>query len=287
MAWLAGLNHWALPGTSVREAAALAREAGFDALELNLDETGEVGLETPAAAARALRVTVEGAGLRVGGLSTALYWRHSPTAEDAATRERAREIARRQLALAAELGAGAILVVPGVVGRTTGGPLARYDLAYERAVEFLAGLAPEAERAGVDLALENVWNKFLLSPLEMRGLVDDAGSARIGVYFDVGNIVSIGYPEQWIAILGERIRRVHLKDFQREPARFVDIGAGDVDWPAVGDALRQVGYDGALTAEVFPTPDERADLAGYAARIARDVHGVIARMGAPGPTEAQ
>jgi L-ribulose-5-phosphate 3-epimerase len=286
MTWLAGLNHWALPGTAVRDAATLAQQAGFDALELNLDEAGEVSLATTAADARALRAIVEGAGLRVGGLSTALYWRVSPTAEDAATRARARTIAARQLELAAELGAGAILVVPGVVGRAAGGPLARYDVAYERAAEFLAALAPAAERAGVDLAIENVWNKFLLSPLEMRRLVDEVGSPRIGVYFDVGNILNIGYPEQWLAILGHRVRRVHLKDFRREPPGFVDIGGGDVDWPAVGAALRDGGYDGTLTAEVTPTPAERADLALYAARVARDVRAVMARMGAMPATEA-
>jgi L-ribulose-5-phosphate 3-epimerase len=213
--------------------------------------------------------------------------RHSPTAEDAATRARARTIAARQLELAAELGAGAILVVPGVVGRAAGGPLTRYDAAYERAAEFLIALAPTAERAGVDLAIENVWNKFLLSPLEMRRLVDEVGSPRIGVYFDVGNILNVGYPEQWLAILGGRVRRVHLKDFRREPPGFVDIGGGDVDWPAVGVALRDAGYDGTLTAEVAPTPAERADLARYAARIARDVRGVMARMGATTPTGAR
>lgn len=287
MTWLVGLNHWALPDTSVREAATLAQGAGFDALELNLDEAGEVSLEMTAASARALRATVEGTGLRIGGLSTALYWHHSPTAEDAPTRARARAIATRQLDLAAELGAGAILVVPGVVGRSAGGPLARYDVAYERAAEFLVALAPAAERAGVDLAIENVWNKFLLSPLEMRRLVDDVGSSRIGVYFDVGNILNVGYPEQWLAILSHRVRRVHLKDFRREPPAFVDIGSGDVDWPAVGEALRGIGYDGTLTAEVSPTPTERANLAGYAARIARDVRGVIARMGATDTMEAQ
>jgi len=271
MTWLAGLNHWALPGTPVRDAATLAHQAGFDALELNLDEAGEVGLATTAADARALRATVEGAGLRVGGLSTALYWRVSPTAEDAATRARARTIATRQLELAAELGAGAILVVPGVVGRA----------------EFLAALAPAAERAAVDLAIENVWNKFLLSPLEMRRLVDEVGSPRIGVYFDVGNILNIGYPEQWLAVLGHRVRRVHLKDFRREPPGFVNIGGGDVDWPAVGAALRDGGYDGTLTAELTPTPAERADLALYAARIARDVRAVMARMGATTPTGAR
>lgn len=89
MAWLAGLNHWALPGTSVREAATITHVAGFEALELNLDEAGEVGLNTSVAEARTLRAAIEDAGLHVGGLSTSLYWRHSPTADDPAERARA------------------------------------------------------------------------------------------------------------------------------------------------------------------------------------------------------
>lgn len=279
--WIAGINHWALPGVPVREAAALATRAGFAAIELNLDEAGEVGLGTSEAAARALRAAVEGEGLRIGGLSTGLYWRYSPTADAAAIREKARDIAKRQLALAAALGAGAILVVPGQVGAAMGGPVVRYDVAYERAVAFLDALAPEAERAGVDLAIENVWNKFLLSPLEMARIVDDRRGDRVGVYFDIGNILLYGYPEQWIEILSGRIRRVHLKDFDRAVGTlkgFVDIGSGDVDWEAVGAALARARYAGPLTAEVFPSEVERADLAGYVARIGQQVAGVMRRM---------
>lgn len=284
MNWIAGINHWAMPGIPVREAAALAKRAGFAAIELNLDDKDEVNLETDATTARALRAAVEGEGLRIGGLSTGLYWRYSPTDEDEPTRRRALEIARRQLALAAELGAGAILVVPGQVGRATSGPATAYDRAYAYAEEFLAAIKPEAEQAGVDLGIENVWNKFLLSPLETRQIVDKAGSERIGVYFDVGNILLYGYPEHWIAILGKRIRRIHLKDFSRSTGglgSFVDIGAGDVDWPAVGAALRAIGYAGPLTAEVFPRPEERADIESYVAKIGRQVADVMARMAAP------
>lgn len=287
MNWIAGINHWAMPGVPVREAAALAKRAGFAAIELNLDEKDEVNLETDARTARALRAAVEAEGLQIGGLSTGLYWRYSPTDEDEATRRKALEIARRQLALAAELGAGAILVVPGQVGRATSGPATAYDRAYHYAEEFLAAVKPDAERAGVDLAIENVWNKFLLSPLETQRIVDDAGSERIGVYFDVGNILLYGYPEQWITILGNRIRRIHLKDFSRSTGGlggFVDIGAGDVDWPAVGAALRAIGYAGPLTAEVFPSEEQRADIGGYVERIGRQVADVMARMATVTPT---
>ncbi len=274
-----------MPGLDVRAASALVKRAGFEAIELNLDEDGELGLRTGDEDARTLGRAVEEAGLRVGGLATGLYWRYSPTSDDAATRHKAADIARRQLSLAHALGAGAILVVPGGVGEPMGGPLVRYDVAYERAREFVVALAPQAASAGVDLAIENVWNKLLLSPLEMRQFVDEAASERVGVYFDVGNVLLYGYPEHWIDILGPRIRRVHLKAFRRAVGTldgFVDIGAGDVDWEAVGGALRRSGYDGPLTAEVFPTAQDRSDVEAYVMRIGQQVARAAQRMGGPG-----
>lgn len=282
MSWKAGINHWAMPDVPVREAAAMAKRAGFEAIELNIDETGEVGLETNRAAAQALRSAVESEGLEIGGLSTGLYWKYSPTDESAAVRARAQDIARAQLELAANLGAEVILVVPGLVGRGMGEAVVSYDAAYERAQEFLRVVAPAAESTGVVLGIENVWNKFLLSPLETVAIIDSIGSDSIQAYFDVGNILRYGYPEQWIRILGDRVARIHLKDFSRIsiPEAFVDIGAGDVNWEAVGDALREANYSGPLTAEVSPDETQRADMDGYIAMIGTHVRGVMARMGA-------
>jgi hexulose-6-phosphate isomerase len=107
---------------------------------------------------------------------------------------------------------------------------------------------------GVAIGVENVWNKFLLSPLEMRDFLDKIASENVACYFDVGNVVLTGYPEQWIDILGHRIKRVHLKDFKRSVGTldgFCDLLDGDVDYAAVMAALRRVGYDGPLTAEFF------------------------------------
>jgi hexulose-6-phosphate isomerase len=162
-----------------------------------------------------------------------------------------------------------------------GGPIVRYDVAWQRAEEFLTKLVPEAESAGVVLAIENVWNKFLLSPLEMQRMVDERKSDAIGVYFDVGNILLYGYPQQWIEILGKRIARVHLKDFRQSVgtlAGFVDIGEGDVDWEAVGVALHAINYSGPLTAEVVPNEHAQANIEEYVARIGQHVHGVMQRM---------
>ena len=100
-----------------------------------------------------------------------------------------------------------------------------------------------------------IWNKFLLSPLEMRDFIDKFSSAYAGAYFDVGNVVYSGYPEHWIKILGKRIKKVHLKDYRRVAGGlhgFVDLLSGDVDYPAVIKALKEINYDGWLTAEMLP-----------------------------------
>ena len=118
-------------------------------------------------------------------------------------------------------------------------------------------LAPDAEAAGVVIGLENVWNKFLLSPLEMRDFLDKVGSDYVKAYFDIGNVVVNGYPEHWIRILGSRIARVHVKDFRTIVGNingFVDLLGGDVNFPEVVKALREVGYDSYLTAEMNGFP---------------------------------
>ena len=122
----------------------------------------------------------------------------------------------------------------------------------QRACEDVVALA---EEVGVEVCVENVWNKFLLSPLEMRDFVDSFDSERIGAYFDVGNVLLTGYPEHWIRILGRRIKRVHIKDFRRSIGTvegFVDLLEGDVDFQAVKEALADIGYDGYVTVELLP-----------------------------------
>ena len=128
-----------------------------------------------------------------------------------------------------------------------------YDRAYDYALEAISQLAADAKDAGVAIGVENVWNKFLLSPLEMRDFIDKTGSPYVGAYFDVGNVVFSGYPEHWIRILGKRIRKIHFKDFRRMTAGltgFVDLLAGDVDFPKVMEALEEAGYDGYCNAEM-------------------------------------
>jgi len=151
------------------------------------------------------------------------------------------------LEIASWLGADSLLVVPGVVDNRTS-----YDVALENALSGVRELVPIAERLKVTLAIENVWNKFLLSPTEMRDFIDQCESEYVGAYVDVGNMIPYGFPEQWIRILGKRVRAVHMKDFRSSVGTmggFVMLMEGDVNWPAVMAALREIGYDKSLTAE--------------------------------------
>ena len=165
----------------------------------------------------------------------------------------------RAMDIASSIGSHGVLVIPGYVGLpwvagggTDGVP---YDVAYHRTVASLRALAEHAEAASVSIYIENIWNMFLLSPLEMRSLLTDVGSPHVGALLDTGNVTLFGYAEQWIRILGPLLREVHLKDFRRAVGTvegFVPLLAGDVNWVAVIDALKSIGFGGYLIAEVFP-----------------------------------
>ncbi len=251
---LKSINAWTFPEEmAVAEMASRCAKAGFDALELTWRETGELTPQTGEAECRAIARQVTDNGLRVASLASGVYWQVNFASPEPADQAKARDVTLAALDRAAWLDAGAILCIPAVVGAWSAKRLqVPYEDAMSRTQEALSALAPEAEARGATIAIENVWNKFLLSPLEMRDLIDHVNSPCVGVYFDVGNVVAFGYPEDWIGTLGHRIARVHLKDFNSDLggiAGFCPLGEGDVDWPAVVAALRHVRYDGPLTYE--------------------------------------
>lgn len=254
-----GINIWSFKdGTSIADSIQLARKAGFDGIELSLNATGELGLTSGEKEVNEIKARLEEASLEIAGLATGLYWDYPMTSGNKELQTKAIDVCKKQLELAAMLGVDAILVIPGAVGVDfiPGAEVTDYERAYERAQESIAGLVPYAQQAGVSIAIENVWNKFLLSPLEMRLFIDEIGSDYVGSYFDVGNVVHSGYPEQWIRILGHRIKKVHFKDYRREAGGlhgFVDLLAGDVNYPAVVEALKAIGYDNYVTAEMIPS----------------------------------
>lgn len=254
-----GINIWSFKeGTSIADSIRLAKQAGFEGIELSLNETGELGLTTTDQEIRSIREQLQEAELEIAGLATGLYWSYPMTSGDLSIRTKAADVCKKQLELAAALGVDTILVIPGAVGVDfiPGGEVTDYEYAYERAQESIGQLVPYAESAGVSIGIENVWNKFLLSPLEMRTFIDAQASAYVGSYFDVGNVLHSGYPEQWIRILGHRIKKVHFKDYRRQAGGlhgFVDLLAGDVNYPAVIEALEAIGYSNYVTAEMIPS----------------------------------
>lgn len=253
-----GISIWAFQnGTDIPACMRASAEAGFEGIELALNESGPLGLDASESELRGYRQQALDAGIGITSLATGLYWSYPLTSSSPEIRAKAEEIVKRQLDAAAILGVDAILVVPGAVGVdfVAGSEVVSYDIAYDRAAESLSRLASYAAEQKVCIGVENVWNKFLLSPLEMRQFLDGIGSPWVGAYFDAGNVLATGYPDQWIRILGNRIRRVHIKDFRRAVGTidgFVDLLSGDVDFPAVLAALKEIGYSGWVTAEVFP-----------------------------------
>jgi L-ribulose-5-phosphate 3-epimerase len=244
----------------------LARDAGFDGVEVNLEPGEQCTIEAGERDLLALRRTIEDRGLTVSSVYSRLQWYSPITSDREETRQRGREILDRLVCAAPLLGTDAVLVVPGAVDNALFADdpeLVRYDVAYRRAQETLAEVAQgPAAQHGVHLAVENVWNKFLLSPLELSRFVDEIGSPWVGVYFDVGNVLRTGVPEHWITILGSRIQRVHFKDFRESSGSldgFVGLLEGDVNWPAVAAALRSIRYESWVVGEVLPAYRHHGD----------------------------
>jgi hexulose-6-phosphate isomerase len=228
-----------------------ARDAGFEGVELVVGEAGSgpLTLETTEREAGEIRDVAARVGVDLPSVMATGAARATPVLHpDPAVRAACVEKLGRTLERAKWLGATAALLHPGQLK-----PETRYDDAWVWTRAALTAAIPHAERHGVALAIENVWNKFLLSPQEMRQLVDEVGHPLIGTYFDVGNCILYGYPEQWVAILGRRIKKVHVKDFRRAVATsagFCQLLDGDADYRAVIGGLRAAGYDDYLTSEV-------------------------------------
>ena len=267
-----GINAWSFPSDmEINERIRLAKQAGFEGIELVLSEKGPLSLESSADEIAGYKDTAKEEGIEISGLATGLFWLYSLTSNRQDIREKAKNIVKKQLDTAAILGTDVILVVPGAVGVDfrpdevvpdarndgyfVGHEVVEYDIAYERSLEAIKDLAAYAQEKKIIIGIENVWNKFLLSPLEMRNFIDEIGSDYVGVYFDVGNVLITGYPQQWIRILGSRIKRIHFKDYRRQSgglAGFVDLLSGEVDFIKVMDNLESIGYDSFLNAEMTP-----------------------------------
>lgn len=256
------ISVWAF--SPVREAAEvfqMAREHGFSHIEVALGESGfpfsfQVTPDSTQDDCKRVVEMANNAGVTLSSLANALGWNYPMTAENPQLRTRGIEVHKRGLQVAAWLGVDAMLSVPGGVWASfiPNFPLTPYEIAYKNGLDSLKQIAPFAEDVEVTLGVENVWNNFLLSPLEFRAFLDEVNSPRVGCYFDVGNVLQTGFPEQWIQLLGPKMSRIHFKDFKREVGTlegFCDLGAGDADFPAIVKSLKDIGYSGPVTAEFF------------------------------------
>lgn len=245
------ISFWSFPPMPLERLLRTAKDLGFQAVELTLEAEGEISPRSSADDIKRIKGLAESLGLQTPTFATGLGWAHPAVGPDEQAGAAGVEVVRKELEFAQILGASTVLVVPCTVT-----PDFPYDQAYDRTVEVFSGpIAEEAAARGVTIGLEYVWNKFLLSPLEFRRILDEINQPFVQAYFDVGNVLVAGYPDQWIRILGERVKAVHFKDFRLAIGNitaFIDLLEGDVPWDRVMAALKAVGYEGAVTAEMMP-----------------------------------
>jgi L-ribulose-5-phosphate 3-epimerase len=238
-----------------------AKATGFDAIELPM--TGELTLNSTAEEVKRLGEAARKARVQVASLWVSPLASMPLNSPDPAVRQRGVEAIRTAIEFAGYLDCGALLVVPGRVGS---GP--RFEIGYEttwkRFSAELRKAIPFAEKARVLLTLENVSNRFLVSPLEMRTFVDQFKSPWLQTHFDIGNVMYFGYPQDWILTLGPRIKRLHAKDRKVTPkaeqAQPSGLLEGDVDWKAVMAALKEVNYSGFICPEIAHDPSDPSQL---------------------------
>lgn len=256
------ISYWSFFGgieetLSPKEAMVFAKEAGFEAIELALGEGKFLNINTEKKTVMDYLKFSKKIGIQISSLASGIFWKYNFCSPEVEKVNRAIETVKGMLRIANWMELDTILIIPGVVSlpRDPERPIASYDYVYNKSLEALIELSKFAENVKINIGIENVWNKFLLSPLEMRDFIDEINSPYVGVYFDVGNVVIIGYPEHWIRILGKRIKKVHLKDFKRENGTldgFCDLLEGSVNFPEVMKALKDIKYDSFLTAEMVP-----------------------------------
>jgi L-ribulose-5-phosphate 3-epimerase len=224
---------------SYAERFKLARAVGFEVVQ--------APTEPDQRKAEEIKKAADAANMRIDSVMNMDHWKYPLSSSDAGVAEKSLAGMRTSLNNAKLWGSDVVLLVPAVVNAQVS-----YHDAWMRSQREIRKLIPLAEELKVVIAIEEVWNKFLLSPLEMASYIDEFHSPWIKAWFDVGNVLLYGYPQDWIRTLGKRIVKVHLKDFKRKEDGYawVNLGDGDVDWPAVRQAFAEIGYAGSAVTEL-------------------------------------
>ena len=256
------INLWAFPypdRMNLRECLQLAKNAGFDGIELNYDLDNDLSPKAGTKEFENIRKMADQIGIAISGLCSFLFWPYPLTSNDPVKRERGLELAGKIAQAAHDLGVENVLVVPGAVHipwRTDHEPVPN-DVCDRRAKEAVGRLLPQAEKLKVFLNIENIFfNGYLMTPMEMNAFVDGFSSPNLRVHFDTGNISMFQHAEHWVPILGQRTKNIHFKEFTKKGTdysleTFRPLLDGTTNWPAVMEALDRTGYRGYLTFEYF------------------------------------
>src|SRR5437588_11757124 len=224
---------------SIADRFKMARDVGFEVVQAPTEPDEHKAEEVKKAA--------DAAGIRIDSVMNMDHWKYPLSSSDPAAVEKSLAGMRTSLQNAKLWGSDAVLLVPAVVNAQTS-----YRDAWSRSQREIRKLLPLAAELKIVIAIEEVWNKFLLSPLEMAAYIKEFQSPWVQAWFDVGNVLLYGYPQDWIRALGKSIVKVHLKDFKRKENGYewVNLGDGDVDWEAVRAAFREIGYAGSAITEL-------------------------------------
>lgn len=256
------INLWAFPypdRMTLQECLQLAKDAGFDGIELNYDLESDLSPKASAKDLVAIRRMADDIGIEISGLCSFLFWPYPLSSLDKAKRSRGIELAGLMADAAGQMGVENLLVVPGAVHipwRDDHDPVPN-DVCHRLAKEAVGKLVRGAEKNKVSLNMENIFfNGFLMTPMEMNDFVDGFGSENVQVHFDTGNISMFQHAEHWVPILGKRTKNIHFKEYTKKGTdysleTFRPLLDGTTNWPAVMQNLEELGYDGYVTFEYF------------------------------------
>lgn len=252
------LNAWSImpPNATLNmceEFIKIARNCNYDGFEFCYDDSKFDPAKMDKEFRKKVVEIAEANEITISSVATGVFWKYNLGSKDEELRRKGINYLRAGIELAYDLGAKVLLVVPAVAN-----PNIPYDEMYKIAQESIRGQADYAEEHGVTIAIENVWNKFLYSPMEFKAFIEEIGHEYVKAYLDLGNIANLGYPEHWIDLLKDLIACVHVKDFDINVGNitgFRHLGEGSIDWTTLIRRLKEKGYDYFLVVECPVTFD--------------------------------
>ena len=252
------INAWSFPNDwDFEKVFSFAKELGFECIELNLDNEGahSFTFDSDEKTFAHVRELIKKYGIEVQSVSTGKYWSSGAFgSDDVNKKNEAIKVMRKQIECARGIGADTILVVTCIDNQTG------YKKSFENTINTFRELEDEIKAMGINIGLENVWNRFFMSPFDVKYVLDAIDNPLVGLYLDIGNMLAFSLPEYWIEVAGKYIKKVHIKDFKKHDTFnmggvFCDLLEGDLDCEKVIPMLKAAGYDGPLSAELFNEND--------------------------------